>query len=50
MKPSFFSTVALIVPGYYYLLKNNLAVKKGAAIFKMANVKKVVKLKGVAKK
>ena len=29
-----------------YLLKNNLAVKKGAALFKMASVKKVVKSKG----
>ena len=29
-----------------YLLKNSLAVKKGAALFKMASVKKVVKSKG----
>ena len=28
------------------LLKNSLAVKKGAALFKMASVKKVVKSKG----
>ena len=34
----------------YYLLKNSLAVKKGAALFKMASVKKVVKSKGAAKK
>ena len=32
------------------LLKNSLTVKKGAALFKMASVKKVVKSKGVAKK
>ena len=32
------------------LLKNSLAVKKGAALFKMASVKKVVKSKGAAKK
>ena len=30
---------------YIYLLKNSLAVKKGAALFKMASVKKVVKSK-----
>jgi len=30
----------------YNLLKNSLAVKKGAALFKMASVKKVVKSKG----
>ena len=35
---------------YIYLLKNSLAVKKGAALFKMASVKKVVKSKGAAKK
>ena len=29
--------------GNVYLLKNSLAVKKGAALFKMASVKKVVK-------
>ena len=29
-----------------YLAKNSLAVKKGAALFKMASVKKVVKSKG----
>ena len=34
----------------WYLLKNSLAVKKGAALFKMASVKKVVKSEGVAKK
>ena len=28
------------------LLKNSLAVKKGAALFKMASVKEVVKSKG----
>jgi len=33
-----------------YLLKNSLAVKKGAALFKMASMKKVVKSKGAAKK
>jgi len=33
-----------------HLLKNSLAVKKGAALFKMASVKKVVKSKGAAKK
>ena len=33
-----------------YLLKNSLAVKKSAALFKMASVKKVVKSKGAAKK
>ena len=32
------------------LLKNRLAVKKGAALFKMASVKKVVKSKGAAKR
>jgi len=31
---------------YFNLLKNSLAVKKGAALFKMASVKKVVKSKG----
>ena len=35
---------------YIYLLKNSVAVKKGAALFKMASVKKVVKSKGAAKK
>jgi len=35
---------------FWNLLKNSLAVKKGAALFKMASVKKVVKSKGVAKK
>ena len=34
----------------YDLLKNSPAVKKGAALFKMASVKKVVKSKGAAKK
>ena len=34
------------VPLNVYLLKNSLAVKKGAALFKMASVKKVVKSKG----
>jgi len=33
---------------YIYLLKNSLA--KSAALFKMASVKKVVNLNGVAKK
>ena len=32
------------------VLKNSLAVKEGAALFKMASVKKVVKPKGTAKK
>ena len=36
-------------PGIKYLLKNSLAVKKGAALFKIASVKKVMKLKGAAK-
>ena len=35
---------------YNYLLKNSMAVKKGAAQFKMASVKKFVKSKGAAKK
>jgi len=34
----------------FYLFKNSLAVKKGAALFKMASVKKVMELKGAAKK
>jgi len=33
-----------------YLLKNRPTVKKGAALFKMASVKEVVKSKGAAKK
>jgi len=33
----------------WYLLKNSLAVKKGATLFKMAIVKKVVKSKGAVK-
>ena len=32
------------------ILKNSVAVKKGAALFTMASGKKVVKLKGAAKK
>jgi len=32
------------------MLKNRLAVIKGAALFKMAGMKKVVKSNGVAKK
>jgi len=35
---------------WYNLLKISLAVKKGAALFKVASVKKVVKSKEVAKK
>jgi len=35
---------------FIYLLKNRPTVKKGAALFKMASVKKVVKSKGAAKK
>ena len=31
------------------MLKNSLAVKQGAALFKMASVKKVVKSEGAAK-
>jgi len=34
----------------WYLLKNRPTVKKVAALLKMASVKKVVKLKGTAKK
>jgi len=30
----------------YYRLKNSLAVKKGAALFKMASVKKSCEIKG----
>jgi len=33
-----------------FFIKNRSTVKKGAALFKMASVKKVVKSKGVAKK
>ena len=33
-----------------YMIINSKTAKKGAALFKMASVKKVVKSKGVAKK
>ena len=38
--------LALLMQGLEYLLKNSLAVKKGAALFKMASVKKNCEIKG----
>jgi len=35
---------------HIYLLKNSLAVKKGAALFKIASVKKSCEIKGMTKK
>jgi len=34
----------------YYLLKNSLAVKRGATLFKMESVKKSCEIKGADKK
>jgi len=42
----FKENIDLIITNVIYLLKNSLAVKQGAALFKMASVKKVVKSKG----
>jgi len=36
--------------GLYYLLKNSLAAKKDATLFKIASVQKAVKSKGATKK
>ena len=40
------SIMNYLVCAMNYLLKNSLSVKKGAALFKMARVKKVMKSKG----